>query len=428
MDCEVLPSTIKGTIKVPPSKSQTLRAILFATLAAGTSTVDNLLDSADADAMLNACKLLGAKITKTATGITVVGTGGALTAPEDVINAGNSGIVLRFISAVSALGTFPIVLTGDHSIRNQRPMETMLGALTKLGVTALSTRNNGFAPLIIQGPITQTKTTVNGVDSQPVSSLLILGAFSKKPIEINVIDPGEIPWIKLTLDWMDFLNVPYENNSFCNYKIGGGSPIKGFHYTVPGDMSSAAFSVAAAVIAGSSLIVQGLDFSDRQGDKLFFDILKQMGAQLTISHETRTLEIHPGSKLKGITVDINDCIDAICILAVTACYAAGETRITNASVARNKECNRIEALVEELSKMGADIKETEDGLCIQGKPLNGAEVDSHADHRMAMSLAVAALGAKGKTCIKHFECIKKTYPTFINDFKNAGAHFDEHHS
>jgi 3-phosphoshikimate 1-carboxyvinyltransferase len=376
--------------------------------------------------MLAACKLLGAQIHPRNTGVEIIGTGGVLHTPKEAIDAGNSGIVLRFISAIAALGSVPVTITGDHSIQNQRPMQTMLDALSMLGVSAKSARQNGFAPLTIQGPLTQGKTSIDGKDSQPVSSLLILGAFSPIPLEIEVSNPGEIPWIRLTLDWLDFLGVPYENDGFHSYKIGGGPQIKGFHYTVPGDMSSAAFSVTSAVINKTPLIVKGLDFADRQGDKLYFEILQKMGAKLVINRDARTIEILPGSELKGITADINDCIDAICALAVAACFAEGETNIINASIARTKECNRIDALVKELSKMGANIEETTDGLKIKKSELHGAEVWGHNDHRMAMSLAVAAMAANGSTVIKGSECIRKTYPTFIHDFSALGAKFNEY--
>lgn len=428
MDCHVSPSTLKGTIHIPSSKSQSLRAVLFASLAHGSSTIHNLLDSTDVSSMVQACRMLGAQITDAETGITVTGTGGLIAPPTEPIDAGNSGIVLRFLAAVAALSQSPIVITGDHSIRHQRPMQSLLDALKLLGASAESIPNNGFAPIRVHGPLTHSHTTVEGMDSQPVSALLILGAFSQNPLEINVLHPGEVPWVNLTLRWLDFLKIPYIRDRDRRYRLGGGPQIHGFHYTVPGDMSSAAFAATAAVIKGTPLTIHGLDFCDGQGDKRVFDILEKMGAKLVRSPKNRSVEIYPGSKLKGITVDLNDCIDAICILAVAACYAKGETLITNAANARTKECNRIQALVTELSKMGATIKETDDGLWIKGSPLHGAEVCSHGDHRMAMALAVAALGAEGNTQIKETECIQKTYPTFILDFKNAGAQIDEHPS
>ncbi len=168
---------VTGTIKIPPSKSQTHRAILFASLAKGSSVVTNFLNSPDSEAMISACRQLGANITVQEEKLLIQGTNGQIIPPTDVIDAHNSGIVLRFVSAVSALSELPIVITGDHSIRTQRPMGDLLKALQLLGVQALSTRNNGFAPLIIQGPITKKNTRLEGSDSQPVSALLILGAF-----------------------------------------------------------------------------------------------------------------------------------------------------------------------------------------------------------------------------------------------------------
>jgi len=144
-----------------------------------------------------------------------------------------------------------------------------------------------------------------------------------------------------------------------------------------------------------------------------------MGA--AISEVDGALSIPPGQSLKGIEVDLNDCIDAITILSVIACYAEGTTRITNASIAREKECNRIACIVQELKKMGAQIEETPDGLEVVGGPLEGAEVASSHDHRMAMSLAIAALGARGETLVHDTRCVCKTYPTFAEDMKGIGA-------
>jgi 3-phosphoshikimate 1-carboxyvinyltransferase len=428
MDCKVSASTLHGEITVPPSKSQTLRAILFASLASGTSTIDNILLSTDAVSMIEACRQLGATIEQKGTTLKIKGVAGKIHSPTTPIDAGNSGIVLRFIAAIAALGNTPIEITGDHSICTQRPMQTVLDALSLLGATATSLSNNGYAPLQIQGPLLHATTTVEGKDSQPVSALLILGAFSLIPLEINVEHPGELPWIDLTLSWLDRLKVPYTRSGYTQYKVGGGPPIQGFHYIVPGDMSSAAFAITAAAIRGTFLHVKGIDFDDPQGDKHYFELLEKMGARFERSAPERTLKVLPGSRLHGITADLNNCIDAICMMAVAASFAEGETQITNASIARTKECNRIAALVSELTKMGASIHETTDGLVITGTPLFGAEVWSHNDHRMAMSLAVAGMGATGTTHIRSIDCIQKTYPSFVRDFTNAGALIHEYSS
>lgn len=423
-DCTVQPGKIHGGIRIPASKSQSLRAILFAALAKGTSTIHNVLSSPDAEAMMRACTLLGAKIDQSGSTYTIQGIGSALQPPADIIDAGNSGIVLRFIAAIASLGSFPIVISGDASIRAQRPMQPLLDALSKLGVSARSTRNNGFAPLIIEGPIKGNRTTVPGEDSQPVSALLIMSGLVTHPIEIEVLNPGEKPWIDLTLHWLRSRGVTIENRDYTHYKVTGKQHFDGFDYTVPSDMSSAAFPVGAALATGSEITLEGFDDDQFQGDRRLFSILKEMGAHLEVSSNTHTMHVGKGQKLKGVTVDINDCIDCICILAVIACFAEGETRIVNAAIARTKECNRIQALHQELSKMGADITETPDGLIIRGgKPLKGAVLSSYHDHRTAMSMCIAAMGATGESTVQGIECMRKTYPTFIEDFIKIGARF-----
>lgn len=413
--------SLSGIIAIPASKSHTLRALLFASLAKGTSIIKNYLPSKDAEAMISACRLFGAKIDLSATGIVIEGLNGKVTTTEDVIYAGNSGIVLRFCAAIGALGKHPVVITGDHSIRHQRPMHSLLNGLSQLGVTAISMRDDGYAPVIIQGPIKFNKAEIFGEDSQPVSALLIASAFANHPIEINVKNPGEKPWIALTLHWFDRLRIPYEQSQFEKYLLFGNAHYEGFNYTVPGDFSSAAFPIAAALITGSELTLTNIDMSDPQGDKELISTLQKMGAKIIIDEKNRSLRIQKESALIGITVDINNFIDAITILAVVACFAEGETLILNGAIAKQKECDRIACIVKELKKMGADISETDDGILIQKSKLHGAKVYSHQDHRMAMSLAVAALGADGETEISDIDCISKTYPSFLEDFNRIGA-------
>jgi 3-phosphoshikimate 1-carboxyvinyltransferase len=420
----VEPSKLRGEITVPPSKSQTLRSILFAALANGTSVVHNSLNSPDTLRMIDACRSFGAVISSSHEDLIIQGTNGNISCTEDVINAGNSGIVLRFCTAIGALSAHPVVITGDYSIRHQRPMKSLLHALHQLGVSAESMRGDGFAPVIIKGPLHSGKTTLSGIDSQPVSALLIASSFAEGPIDIYVTDPGEKPWVTLTLDWLDRLHIPYTNDNFTHFLLPGSSRYESFEYTVPGDCSSAAFPVAAALITGSDLTIRNIDPCDAQGDKELFCALQSMNAP--IEQRSGTMHIKArNSPLIGRTIDINNFVDAITILAVIACFAEGETVIKNAAVARQKECDRISCIVTELKKMGAHISETKDGLIIRKSPLIGASLDSHQDHRMAMSLTVAAMGAAGPSTIRHTECIAKTYPTFRNDFSSIGAIIQE---
>ncbi|MFQ5728969.1 MAG: 3-phosphoshikimate 1-carboxyvinyltransferase, partial [Waddliaceae bacterium] len=336
------------------------------------------------------------------------------------IDAGNSGIVLRFIAGIAALGDSPIVITGDHSIRHQRPMGPLLEALNRLGVKAESA--NGYAPIMIQGPLRGGRATVNGQDSQPVSALLMAGSLCANGIDLEVAEPGEKPWVDVTLAWLQRLGVPIENDEYKHYRVPGGAVWDGFEYTVPGDWSSAAFPMAAALVTGSELTINNGNLYDSQGDKVLVNILRQMGAN--IEENDDSLHVASDGTLEGIEVDINDCIDVITIVSVIACHASGTTRITNAGVARSKECNRIACIASELKKMGAQIAEMDDGLVIEGSKLHGAEVESYGDHRMAMSLAVAALGATGTSVVNDVDCVAKTYGSFPGDFRKMGANIE----
>lgn len=420
----VVPSKLHGEVAAPPSKSQTLRAILFGALAKGTSTIRHYLDSPDTTSMIQACRAFGASIDIFPEVLSITGVGGAIAYTEDVINAGNSGIVLRFCTAVGALSSLPVVITGDHSIRHQRPMKPLLDALRELHVSAESMRGDFFAPIIVKGPLLSGKVVIRGEDSQPISALLIASAFSKEGgVDIEVINPGEKPWVGLTLDWFDRLGIAYSHKDYYQYHIPGNSLPKGFEYTVPGDCSSAAFPIAAALVTGSEITVTNIDMDDPQGDKELFRVFQEMGAQFDIDAKNKSIHVRKSDKpLRGCTVDINNFVDAISVLAVVSCFAEGVTVLTNAAVARNKECNRIQCIQEELRKMGACIEETEDGLRITCSKLTGTRLFSHRDHRMAMSLVVAALGSSEKeSIIEKIECVSKTFPSFLHDFKNLGA-------
>ena len=174
-------SQLKGAIVVPSSKSQTLRAILFASMAKGKSSIHKYLHSPDTDAMIEACRLFGAKIEVYPSSLNIEGLDGQISHAEDIINAGNSGIVLRFCTALGALASRPVVITGDYSIRHQRPMKELLSGLNQLGVSATSMRGDGYAPVIIQGPLKQGHAVIQGSDSQPVSALLIAAADNVLP-------------------------------------------------------------------------------------------------------------------------------------------------------------------------------------------------------------------------------------------------------
>lgn len=414
-------SFLKGSMKIPASKSQSMRAILFALLANGKSQIKNFLKSPDVYAMLTACHHLGAFIEEEENCLNIKGVGGKICGAEDVIQSGNSGLVLRLIGSVSALGSRPIVITGDHSIRHLRPVVPLLEALSQLGVEAISTRDDGRAPIIIRGPMRSGSATLNGEDSQPVSGLLIASAFAAGAIEIFVTNPGEKPWVNLTLDWLDRVGISYIQKNFSYYKLEGKASIAGFEYHVPADFSSLSYPLAAAILTGSELQIDNLDFSDLQGDKKVISYFQKMGASIEIEETKKKLIVKKNAKLFGISIDINDCIDALPLLAVVGCFAEGKTEIAGAAIARQKESDRISCIVQELKKMGALIEETPDGLIVYRSSLKGAEVNSCSDHRIALSLAIAALATSGETIIHGTACAEKSFPNFCEHMKQVGA-------
>lgn len=418
-------SSLKGTIAIPPSKSHTLRAVLFAAMARGRSEVRQYLHSPDAHAMIAAMRQLGASIEVLPDRLRIEGLGGKVQCAENVVDAGNSGLVLRFIGALAALAPTYTVITGDHSIRHHRPVKPLLQALTALGAFAVSSRLDGMAPIIVKGPIRSGHATLCGEDSQPVSALLIAAAFLEGATTLTVTGAGEKPWIDLTLSWLRRFGVEVSHVDYSSYTIQGCGGFPGFDMDIPGDLSSAAFPIAAALITGSELSLTHVDLNDCQGDKKIIDVLIAMGAKIEWNEKEKTLTVRKGARLCGMKIDVNDFIDAVPVLSAIACFAQGNTEIVNAAIARKKESDRLHSIAVELRKMGAQIEEREEGLLITPGPLKGASVESHRDHRIAMALSVAAMGAEGETTIAGTECVEKTYPHFARDFRNCGASIEE---
>jgi 3-phosphoshikimate 1-carboxyvinyltransferase len=416
----VTPSKPSGSISIPPSKSHTLRAIFFALMADGISTIENYLVSPDTDAMLKACQALGAHITCTDQILQIKGVAGQPLPAHDIIDAGNSGLVLRFISALCALLPNYSIMTGDHSIKSQRPITPLLDSLNQLGATTLPIGVKGRPPIIIKGPIHPGHVIIDGQDSQPISALLIAASFLKGTTEIHVDNPGEKPWIDMTLYWLEKLSIPFTRHGYDHFTLHGHAKYKGFDVKIPGDFSSAAFPMAAAIITQSPITIHNLDQNEIQGDKKIIDIFQSMGASIKWNDQ-HTLSIGRCQNLSAVAIDINDCIDALPILAAVGCYANGSTHIYNGAIARKKESDRISAIANELKRLGAHIEEHHDGLIIKKSDLYGTTLFSHKDHRIAMSLAIAALGAKGNTCIQDAECINKTYKDFAEDFTKIGC-------
>ncbi len=419
-DLSITPSQLKGKIFIPPSKSHTMRALIFASMGKGKSAIANYLPSPDIEAMVKALGLLGVKIEKKGALLEVEGRG-ELSACRDVIDAGNSGQILRFIGCLATLLPTYTVITGDESIRTRRPIAPLLSAITQLNGWAFSTKLDGRPPIIVKGPITPGHALLSGEDSQPISGLLMAASFLEGKTTLEVVHPGETPWIDLTLSWLQKLGGKIEHDNYSRYAIQGPLGYDGFEASIPGDCSTAAFPLAAAIITGSQVTLENIDMLDVQGDKKVIDLLSTRGAQLEIDLQKKRVCVKEGSVFTGGTIDVGAFIDAIPILAVMACFAEGDTLLVNGAIARTKESDRLHAIALELGKMGACIEEREDGLKISPSPLRGAFLHSHFDHRIALSLSVAALAARGPSRIVEAACIAKSYPTFIPDFQRIGA-------
>ena len=363
--------------------------------------------------MIEAVRQLGAHVEVQNETLFIEGFNGKPKPPSEIIDCGNSGLVLRLVGAISALTSGYAVFTGDASIKGRRPVKPLLDALSQLGATT------NFSPMIVKGPITKQTATLDGGDSQPVSALLILGAFGPRAIEIHVTNPAELPWVDLTLHWLEKFSIPFERKGHTFYKLYGRHHLPAFHYKVPGDFSSASFPIAAALLTGSELTIENLDMNDLQGDKAMIPLLQSMGAKIETTD--RSIHVKKSPRLQGARIDLDPFIDALPILAVIACFSSSKTELFNGTIARKKESDRISSIALELKKMGAQIEEKPDGLLIHPTPLKGASLFSHHDHRLAMSLSVAALAAEGLSVIEETNCIAKTYPNFLETFQSLGA-------
>jgi len=240
--------------------------------------------------------------------------------------------------------------------------------------------------------------------------------------EIEVHDAKELPYVRMTLKWLDELGIKYKaNETLTHFKVQGRQRYKPFEKTVAADWSSAAFPLVGAAMTNSNVLLKGLDINDVQGDKAIIDYLKKMGADVSFEKEGIRIK---GRQLKGCELDLSDTPDALPALSVLGAFAQGTTTLVNVAQARIKETDRIKVMREELSKLGVDIKEREEGLIIHHSPLKGNKVRGHADHRIVMALSLAGLVADGKTEITTAESVSVTYPTFVESMKKIGAQFE----
>ncbi len=416
----VSPSRVSGEIRVPGSKSHTIRGLTFALLGEGRSVLESPLDSSDTRSCLAMVQQFGAGVTVGHDRWTVEGTGGPRV-PDNVIDIGNSGTSLYIGLGTASLADGMTVFTGDSQIRN-RPVDPLVKAINDLGGRAFSTRKNGRPPVVVEGPIRGGETSVEAVTSQYLTSLLMACPLAREETRVRVPLLNEKPYVTMTLAWLEKLGVTVENRDYREFIVPGGQGYPSFTEAIPADFSSASFFLVAAAVAGGEVMLRGLDFSDTQGDKEVVNILKEMGARVDIYERSITVS---GGGLAGGVFDLNAIPDALPALAVAACFAEGETRLENVPQARVKETDRISVMCSELTRMGGQVEELDDGLVVRGSKLRGTGVMGHGDHRVVMALAVAGLAAEGDTMIDTAESAAVTFPDFRELMVSLGADINE---
>ncbi|MHC1571370.1 MAG: 3-phosphoshikimate 1-carboxyvinyltransferase [Methanosarcinales archaeon] len=419
MDVRVSSSRLEGVVNAPPSKSYTHRAVAIASLARRTRILDPLI-SDDTRSTMHVSRMLGAEVERLEDHIQVIGTQGEISTPDNVVDVGNSGTTLRIMTAVSALASGAVVLTGDASIR-RRPNNPLLVALNDLGADAFSTRNNGMAPLVVRGKLRGGKTFIDGsVSSQFITGLLIACPFAERDTEIVVRGTLKSrPYVEITLEMLRRagVEITVEEGVNLRFRVEGGQNMHVSEYQVPGDFSSASYLLAAGALFGEVTVTNM--YPTAQGDSLIIQILEDMGADIRWNKNKGVVRVRE-SELTGCVIDVGETPDLLPTLAVLGALAEGTTRIENAKHVRYKETDRVHAMARELTKMGAIVKEEEESLTIKGSKLHGAKLDGWGDHRIVMALTLAGIAA-GNTTISTAESVKISYPNFFEDMRRLGA-------
>ena len=414
---------LKGEVTVPGDKSISHRAVMFGALAMGTTEVTNFLQGADCLSTIDCFRRLGIQIENTPEKILVHGKGlHGLTQSNTMLDVGNSGTTTRLISGILAGQTFETTLNGDESIQS-RPMKRIIEPLSMMGADITSIYGNNCAPLKITGAPLHGIHYHSKVASAQVKSCILLAGLYADDIT-KVTEPS------ISRNHTELMLRGFGAKVTCDGKTASISPdpeLFGQKIEVPGDISSAAYFIAAGLIVpGSEILVKNVGINPTRDGLI--RVCQDMGADISLLNkrenggEPVADVLVRYSNLKATTIEgeiIPTLIDELPMIAVMACFAKGTTIIKDAAELKVKESDRIAVMVDNLSRMGAHITATDDGMIIEGGyPLHGAVIDSHLDHRIAMSFAIAALAADGETEIKDAECVNISYPNFYEELSN----------
>ena len=417
-------TNLKGTLTVPGDKSISHRAVMFGSLARGTTRISHFLEGADCLSTISCFRKMGIEIDRNKDEILVHGRGlHGLTTPTEILDVGNSGTTTRLISGILAGQTFTSELDGDDSIRT-RPMKRIMTPLASMGADITSRLDNGCAPLIIHGRPLHAAHYDSPVASAQVKSCVLLAGMYADGIT-SVTEPFlSRNHTEIMLNYFG-AEITSEGTTAS---IRPEPVLEGRDIQVPGDISSAAYFIAAGLLTpGSEILLKNVGINPTRAG--IIKVCMDMGADITLLNESTEGEptadlLIRTSSLKGTTIEgsiIPTLIDEIPMIAVMAAFAEGTTIIRDAQELKVKESDRIAVMVDNLRRMGADIEGTDDGMIIHGgHPLHGAVIDSHLDHRIAMSFAVAGTICDGTVEILNGECVNISYPEFYQDLYRLG--------
>jgi hypothetical protein len=412
-----------GKIQVPGDKSISHRSVMFASLAKGKTYVNGFLEGADCLSTISCFKKLGIEIERNKDKVIIEGKGlRGLQKSEEILDCGNSGTTTRLISGILVAQGFDTILTGDESIK-KRPMNRIITPLSLMGANIKST-NDGYAPLYING------TNLHGIDyispvasAQVKSAILLAGLYAEGKTGITE------PLLSRNHTELMLKSFGADIESIgTKVSIKKCTELYANNIEIPGDISSAAFFiVGASICKGSDLLIKNVGINPTRDGIL--KISKQMGANIELLNISDTEEKKADirvkySNLKGTIIGgdiIPSLIDEIPIIAAMAVFAEGKTIIKDAGELKVKESNRIKVMVSELQKIGVDIVETDDGMIINGNPnykFNSATIDSHKDHRIAMTFSILNLVSDNKITIIDKNCVDISYPNFYKDLQS----------
>lgn len=438
-------------IIIPGSKSHTIRALLLALLAKGTSTLYNPLIAGDTESCLRVLRHFGVQITETThTSTTQVANGTSIhssiestglelhsagfpdiyahTSHKSPIDIGNSGTTLYFATALAGLSPYPVHFEGDSSLRT-RTAAPLLEALQSLGAHVQGEGQDGCVPYSVHGPIHHGSLDIVCHTSQYVSALLIALSLVKGESVVRATLAGEYPYIDMTINWLRTQKILItHDDDYHTFTIQGGATIQPFTETIPGDFSAAVFFIGFVAITGYSLRCRGLEQDKTQADMQMLDIFTQMGGVYTWEDNNELLLSRPHA-LQGGSFDLSAIPDSLPMLSVMAVYANSPTRLYNVAHARKKETDRIATMTQELRALGAQVEEYEDGMKIipsnnninATSPITSGIVDSHHDHRIAMALAIGAVRAQGPVTIQNAQAVQVTFPSFFDMLTRTGV-------